>query len=114
MRNLQGQTTAYSDTRRGRNPEYVGMVSGKPKAHLELMFARDDKDNKKRFYRYIKLGKKTQTCFYTDQKIYQQWIQRGSPHYAFFASVFPDKVSQASMISKRTQRGEQLLAAGED
>lgn len=32
---------------------------------------------------------------------------------AFFALVFPDKVSQASMISKSAQRGKQLLAAGE-
>lgn len=32
---------------------------------------------------------------------------------AFFASVFPDEVSQTSMISKKAQR-EQLLAVGKD
>jgi len=63
------------------------MVSGNLKAHLEFMFAKDDKDNKKRFYHYIKVRKKTWTCFYTDEGIYQQWTQRRSMKHIFCLSL---------------------------
>lgn len=96
-----------------RLPGVVGMVSEKPTAHLELMFVKHDKDDKKRFYHYIKIGKKTWTCFYTDQVIYQQQTEKVTTLNDFFNLVFTDKVFQASMISTRAQR-EQLLAVGED
>lgn len=87
------------------------MASGKPKAHLELKFAKDDKDKKKRLCLNFKVGKKIWTCFYKDQVIYQQQTQeKVTTLNALFASVSPDKVSQVPMISKRAQRGEQLLA----
>lgn len=120
MRKLQDQITAYRRHRDRKSrkqleglPKYIGMEREVPQERLELTLQKMAKTE--RDFITVMMGNKTYTDFYTKQLFYQQQTEKVTTLPAFLSSISPDKVySQASVVSKRTQKREKLLTTGED
>ncbi|CAM4583755.1 unnamed protein product [Lepidochelys olivacea] len=82
---------------------------GKAKLHLELQLARDVKSNKKSFFRYVSNKKKVKESvgplLNKGGNLVTEDVEKANVLYAFFASVFTNKVSSQATALGSTAWG---------